>query len=269
MRVKKDNQNKETGRGVRPDFPIVGRVSVGELIETASGKKYPTSRDYFRITPTLPAMSAQVDAYCQTVKQYFNLEKLNQLPIIFTSDNIAEISPNYLELRDSAGKTLYRTDNVTVWQAQPRTNEHKAEWVAKSVAEIEEKMPFAEWKKARAEKSNARWVERLILRFQLVNFPTFGCFEFQTAGAESTIPQILKVLDATLETLGTLQNTPFFLTVKKVKSDKAGDTSCYPVVSMHPIPNEKTAPRLTQSQGFLLGGASGLLELQDRPHFEE
>ena len=63
-----------------------------------------------------------------------------------------------------------------------------------------------------------------------------GVWQFVTKGTASTIPQIRDVFDAMLQAKGYVRGIIFDLNVQFAKSQKPGDKSRYPVVTM--IPNE-------------------------------
>ena len=59
-----------------------------------------------------------------------------------------------------------------------------------------------------------------------------GCWQFRTKGAASSIPSIRDAYDAMLESNGKVAGVVFDLSVKFAKSQKPGQSSRYPVVSL-------------------------------------
>ena len=59
-----------------------------------------------------------------------------------------------------------------------------------------------------------------------------GCWQFQTKGSASTIPQVRDAFDAMLETNGKVAGVIFDLSVKMHVSQKPNEKSRYPVVTL-------------------------------------
>ncbi len=80
-----------------------------------------------------------------------------------------------------------------------------------------------------------KWEILLTLKFVIPRIRgLFGLFSFTTKGNKSSVPQLRQTFDYVLENAGTVINIPFDLTVKKVKSQKPGEKSVFPVVSLVP-----------------------------------
>ena len=88
------------------------------------------------------------------------------------------------------------------------------------------------WMKAMETTAGKPWKERLVLKFAIPQIPVLGLWEFSTHANNSTIPNIIGTIDTVYEMAGRLAGIPFDLIIEKVKSDKAGSKSVYPVVTM-------------------------------------
>jgi len=194
-------------------LPIIGKLSIGEKHPE---KGYPMSLDYFRA-------KASPD-YCEMFRARYG-EKPQSLTVVFPSDDIATVCPQFYELRDKAGKRVATGDGITFQVATPQTD--------KTVKDVEVAPDDSEkWRADMAIKCGGVWKEVLVLRVMLPNFPVFGAWELRTSGDDSSIPQIIASIDAVILSAGRLRLIPFDLSVKKVKSDKAGSTSVYPVIQL-------------------------------------
>lgn len=194
-------------------LPIIGKLAIGEKHPE---KGYPMALDYFR-----PKASPD---YCAMFYQRYG-EKPNSLTVVFPSDDINSVCPQFYELRDKAGKRVATGDGITFQVATLQTD--------KTVKDVEVTPDDpGKWRAEQAAKCGGVWKEVLVLRVMLPNFPVFGAWELRTSGDDSSIPQIIASIDAVIQSAGRLRLIPFDLSVKKVKSDKAGSTSVYPVIQL-------------------------------------
>jgi len=210
MRIKKRFGTNQPAKTV--GIGIVGKISIGEKGE----KGNPVSLDYFRCKAN--------PEYQQMFRDKYG-EKPNKLTIVFLSTNPDENCTNFYELRDSAGKRISYGDGEKFMVATMQQD--------RSVKDVEV-IPADpdKWMEQQAQKSGTAWKECLILRFALPEMPVLGLWEFVTFGDDSTIPAILGSIDVVQSMAGRICLIPFDLSVKKVKSDKAGSKSVYPVVSL-------------------------------------
>lgn len=197
----------EIGTGMR--LPLLGRIKVGVKAKNAQGKEYPSSIDWFRAD----------GKYAETFHRVYG-EKPTKIQIVFPSNRVEDVCSESYVVRDKAGRLLAEGDGST-WKC----------WSEKKGAYV-----FGEFS---VEDVKARLGEpqvSLTLRFLLPAIPSvFGLWQFTTKGAKSSIPAIRDTFDQVLEMAGVVTNIPFDLTVEKVKSNKPGAASVFPVVTL--IPN--------------------------------
>jgi hypothetical protein len=222
-----------TGRIVRKQegykLPEVGKVKIG----MKSDKGYPMSLDYF----------IGYGKYKDLFTQAFG-EKPQKIQIIFISDNPADSCSERYELRDSKGDIYARGDGelFDIWDIKTKAYKQF------SIKEFPDLMYRAETKcnEGVEERKQTKWRVRLTLRFIIVKIPNvLGTWSLETGGELSSIGQIRDTFDFVQKRAGTVTRILFDLTVAKHKSQKPGDASSYPVISL--IPN------MTDSNLLLLG----------------
>lgn len=223
MRIKK--RYNETTPAKTAGLGTVGRIRIGEKAKNANGKEYPTSLDYFK--PDGP------EQYMQFFKTAYG-DKPKKLTITFLSNDLNEVCRQFYELRDGAGGRLAYGDGKTFYVATKQ-----GDGTVKDV--VTEPDDTDAWMKAQESAAGKPWRERLVLRFALPQIPVLGLWEFSTHGGGSTIPNIVGTVDTMLEVAGRIAGIPFDLIVEKVKSDKAGSKSVYPVVSLVPNISQDSA----------------------------
>lgn len=76
-----------------------------------------------------------------------------------------------------------------------------------------------------------------------------GVWAFTTKGAASSIPQVRNAFDAVLENRGFVRGIIFDLNVKFATTQKPGDNSRFPVVSL--VPNESEENVAIVKQAFV------------------
>ena len=197
----------------QPTLPVVGRVRIGEKrISEKTGKEYPVSLDYFRVT----------GKYESFFYDAFGTEKVSKIPIIFISDD--GFSCNELKiLRDSKGKKYGISDGeeYSIWNPEKKLFQT---FFKKDIADIEERT---------AKKTGTEWMSTLTLRFIIPKIRgILGVWQFETRGVASSIKLIKGTFDTVLRQAGTVKKVMFDLTVEKVKSDRPDNPSVYPVVSL-------------------------------------
>ncbi len=228
MRIKRRINGVDTAKTV--GIGIVGKISIGEKAKGANGKEYPVSLDYFK---------------CRANPEYLTMfaekfgEKPDKLTITFLSNELSEICPNYYELRDSAGKRLAYGDGITFLLAT-KQGDGSIKDVSITPANPDK------WMIDTANSAGSDWKEVLLLRFALPQMPVMGVWELRTSGDDSSIPAILGTIDAVNSIAGRICMIPFDLSVKKVKSDKSGSKSVYPVISLTCNLSQESAERVSQ-----------------------
>jgi hypothetical protein len=200
----------------RLPFPIVGKVKIGELATSSTGKQYPRSCEWF-----IPSGD-----YAPLFKQAYG-EKPSTIQIVFPTDDAELVCREEYVLRDNAGKLVATGDGETF-----RTWSEKAQkYIMVSTAEQPDIMAMLE------KHYKQEWKITLTLVFILpLVRGVMGCWQFQTKGSASTIPQVRDAFDAMIEQNGKAAGVIFDLSVKIHKSNKPNDTSKYPVVTL--VPNE-------------------------------
>jgi hypothetical protein len=198
-----------------------GSIRIGMKQE---GKNYPTSLDYFLAKSDF---AQYVDDFNKAYPS-----KPNMLRIYFLSDDIAEVCPNIYELRDSSGKLIARGDGEA-FQVVVVDKFGKGSFEDWTLERIQSKgLTPDQFMQGLEKKYGSKWREVLRLRFMIANVNLLGYWELTTHATASSIPQIINCLDRVLLGAGRIVGIPFDLCVKKVKSDKSGVKSQYPVLSL-------------------------------------
>ena len=238
------------------DFGIVGRVKIGEL----GNNNFPTSLDYFKFQSSNPINFKIAEAAYPNDKE----TKRNWLLVTFSSDSVDNCQ-NHFELRDAGGKLFARTDMSTKLEISlsPDWNGWISKYssMMKSPPDIENDSfiklyaeDFGEGKiapslevfagtirdglynKALKEKKRGaaqiKWKEIIRIKFVLCNTPILGRWILESGGARTSIQNILDAYDAVMEAKGTVVGTYFMLQVDKVKSNRAGISRNYPILSL-------------------------------------
>jgi hypothetical protein len=195
----------------RPPLPIIGKIKTGLK---AQNEKFPRSVDYF--IPTGDYAKAFTDVYG---------DKPSRIQVMFLSDNPKESCDERFEYRDNSGRLCAEGDGVEfkVW------NEKKKEYEIRNIVEnpdlMEDIHKFFNAKKG--------WEVTLKLRFIIpaVN-RIVGLWELTTKGSKSSIPNVVDTFDAVNNMHGSVCKAMFDMNVKKVTSQKPGEKSTYPVISL-------------------------------------
>ena len=213
MRIISTTQNLTTGGIPQEAIPEIGRIGLGKLAQTEGGKAFPTATDYF-----VPRGQAQ-----ELFTQRYGTEP-RQLPICFYND-AEEASCNVrLEIRDRKGD-LYGYSDGQTYYFRPKNG---SAGYTKLVT-VERVPNIAQLTEEHLQKGLAPdkakhivWKPTLYLRFMIRDFPLIGYWQIMTHGAQSTIPQITRMVDTWKQLLGSLCMVPFVLNIKRGKSsDKA------------------------------------------------
>lgn len=214
-------------------LPRVGFIKVGYKEKGRNGNEYPKSVDYF-----IPDSK-----YAGLFTQAYG-DRPQTIQIIFPDDDPAKVCCERYEYRDDEGRLLATGDGETfqVWNGK----EYKILTISEYpnlMRGIEKKYPN------RAYRQNGDgWKITLTLNFIIPCVRgVAGVWQFSTKGAASTIPQIRDVFDAMLESRGFCKGIVFDLSVKFATSQKPGDRSRYPVVSLVANESEENILKVKQA----------------------
>ena len=211
-------------RNTPPKVSFAGKIKIGEKRLSKTGKEYPASLDYFK-------MYCEQPEYIQAFKEVYG-EKPKKLTILFPTDSEDNLVSRY-ELRDpKSGKLAAYGDGEKFCMVTPDGKgfiEKFNNELIDSYGSIEGFMEKSEGH------YRGEWKERLQLTFMLPELKhIFAYWRFETSGKASSIQQIESALDTIKALAGTVKMLPFDLVVKKSKSDRAGASNSYPVVSLVP-----------------------------------
>lgn len=199
-------------------LPRIGMIKVGEKSE----KGYPRSVDYFIPSGKYAALFT---------KEYG--DKPQTIQIVFPSDDPELVCNEQYEYRDDNGKRIAYGDgiNFMVWKGKCYEPMSKEQY-PNLMIDIAKKYPN------RAVKSGGDgWSVTLTITFIIPKIGGIaGVWQFISKGSASTIPNIRNTFDAMIEELGRAKGILCDLNVQYAKSQKPGDTSRYPVVTL--VPNE-------------------------------
>lgn len=207
-RIKRNESKKN-----KSPLPIIGKLKIGKKNENG----LPTSLDYFRAT----------GKYSGHFHERYGRQP-SSIQIIFISDDISSVCSERLELRDSSGKLFAYGDGETFHVWSRKDNDYRKTTL--------EETPNVKEIALESSKSNAGWSEVLTLRFIIPKITgVAGMWQLTTKGKQSSVPQIVEAFDFVQKNAGTVVNIPFDLEVEKVKSQKPGSKSVFPVIRL--IPN--------------------------------
>lgn len=208
------------GRIKRPEaqqsrliLPRVGQIKIG--MKNANG--YPQSVDYFIPTGKYAGLFTQ--AYG---------EKPQTIQIVFPDD----ARQKYVTSVTNTGTTTGDGDTFQVWDGK-KYETLTTEKYPNLMQSITKRYPN---KKSRQPDCDG-WEVTLTLNFivPLVR-GVAGVWQFATKGTASTIPQIRETFDGMLAERGFCKGIIFDLNVQFATTQKPGDRSRFPVVSL--VPNE-------------------------------
>lgn len=206
------------GQKPRLVLPRVGKIKVGMKSE----KGYPQSVDYF--IPSGKYAGLFTKAYG---------DKPQTIQIVFPDDDPEKVCCEEYEYRDDEGRLIAHGDGHTfkVWSGK-KYEELNTDDYPNLMDSVQKRYP-----NRASRKDGDGWKVRLTLNFiiPLVR-GVAGIWTFESNGSASTIPQIRDTFDCLLEERGFCKGIIFDLTVQFASSQKPGDKSRYPVVSL--VPNE-------------------------------
>lgn len=209
------------GRIYRPEqgpaleLPEIGRLHIGMKKTGQNGREYPTSVDWFIPSGKYAAMFTQSLG-----------EKPQTIQIIFPDDNPEIVCNERYEYRDNYGALVARGDGRTfeIWDGQ-KYAPFSIEDYPNIMEQIAAKYP--------TKRSADNWDVALTLRFIVPAVRGIvGVWQFSTKGRASSIKNIRNSFDGVQKMRGTVTQTVFDLSVQFAKSNKPGNNSRYPVVSL-------------------------------------
>ena len=207
----RNDQNPKTVK-----MAVIGKIKIGEKKPSQNGGERPSAIDYFK--PFADGM------YEKLFREAYG-EKPTTIPVFFVSEDMAQSCPCFYELRDGTGKRVANGDGIT-FNVATKLSDNTVSDLVVTPPDIDK------WMNDLERTSGGKWKEVLVLRFIIPNIPILGVWEFRTGGDDSTIPNIVGTIDTVKAMAGRISGIPFDLSVKIVKSDKAGSSSKYPVVSL-------------------------------------
>ena len=216
------NINRPTTGIQRVVLPRVGFIKVGYKEKAANGKEYPKSVNYF--IPTGKYAGLFTKAYG---------EKPQTIQIVFPDDAPEKVCNEMYEYRDDDGRRIAYGDGETffVWNGKQYC-QYSTKDYPNLMAGVAEKHP-----NRAVLNGGDGWIVTLTVTFiiPLVR-GVGGVWQFTTKGTESTIPNIRDTFDAILEEKKFVKGIIFDMNVQFAVSQKPGDRSRYPVVTI--VPNE-------------------------------
>jgi hypothetical protein len=209
------------GRLHRPDrvpasqLPIIGNIKCG-----IKGDKFPQSVDYF--IPTGKYASLFTDAYGQ---------KPSTIQIVFINNDRSMVCNERYEYRDKQGRLFASGDGqeFEIWDGKKYCKRNIA--TSPDIMDQVEKI---------CPGSHKKWEVILTLRFLIPKIKGIaGIWQFSTKGDKSSIPNIVSTFDTMMDIKKSIVGVMCDLTVQFAKSQKPGETSRFPVVSLVPNVSEK------------------------------
>lgn len=203
-------------------LPRVGFVKVGLKEKGKNGREYPKSVDYFIPTGKYAGLFTQ--AYG---------ERPQTIQIVFPDDDPTKVCNEMYEYRDDEGRRVAYGDGETffVWDGK-KYEELSIKQYPNLMAGVAKKYP----NKA-VQNGKDGWQVTLTITFiaPLVR-GIAGVWQFISKGTSSTIPNIRDTFDAMLQERGFVKGIVWDMNVQFAVSQKPGDRSRYPVVTI--VPNE-------------------------------
>ena len=197
-------------------LPRIGFIKVGKKVMGGNGKEHPTSTDYF-----IP-----FGKYASLFTQAYG-EKPQTIQIVFPANEAESVCKEQWEYRTDDGKLVAYGDGeiFNVWDGR--------NYEPLSIIDFPRLMDGVKKKYP----SKRGWAVTLTLTFILPMVRgVAGVWQFVTKGDASSIPNICNTFDAMIEQRGAVAGVLFDMNVQFAKSQKPGENSRYPVVSI--VPNE-------------------------------
>lgn len=210
-------------------LPRVGFVKVGYKDE----KGYPCSTDYFMANGKYAALFNK--AYG---------DKPQTIQIVFPSDDPEQVCCERYEYRDDEGRLLATGDGQTFkcWNGKEYQELSVTDY-PNLMQSIEKRYPNKQYKR-----NGEGWNIILTLNFIIPCVRgVAGVWQYTTRGTASTIPNIRDTFDAVLENKGFVKGVLFDMNVQFAKSQKPGDKSRYPVVTIVPNESEENLKKVKEA----------------------
>lgn len=210
--------NRPEPDSTRVGLPRVGNIKIG----MKDAKGFPRSVDYF--VPT--------GKYAELFTKAYG-EKPQTIQIVFPDDDPAKVCSEKYEYRDDEGRLIAFGDGETfkVWNGKTYAEYSATDYptIMKGVAQ---KHPNRD-----VRKGGDGWQITLTVTFIIPMIRGIaGVWQFVSKGTASTIPNIRDTFDAMLKERGFVRGVIFDMNVQFATSQKPGDRSRYPVVTI--VPNE-------------------------------
>ena len=202
----------------RLSLPRIGKIKIGYK----NDKGYPVSVDYF-----IPFGN-----YSKLFTCAYG-DRPQTIQIVFPEDDPDKVCRERYEYRNDAGQLIAYGDGCifNVWDGK-QYKEFNVEKYPKLMESISKKYP-----NRKVNNGEDGWNVTLTLNFIIPLVRGIaGVWTFETRGNASTIPAIRDTFDAMLEKRGKCMGILFDLNVQFAKTQKPGDKSKFPVVSL--VPNE-------------------------------
>lgn len=221
--------NRPSEEQSRLALPRVGFIKIGYKDE----RGLPRSTDYFSASGKYASLFAK--AYG---------DKPQTIQIVFPSDDPEQVCNERYEYRDDDGRLMASGDGDTfqVWGGK-QYQQLTVKDYPNLMTSIERRYPNKQY-----QRTGEGWSIVLTLNFIIPCVQGIaGVWQFSTKGTASTIPQIRDVFDAMLQAKGYVRGIIFDLNVQFAKSQKPGDKSRYPVVTLIPNENEDNVKKVKQA----------------------
>lgn len=215
MKGRISRQDSKTGRLI---LPRVGKIKIG--LKNSNG--YPQSVDWF--IPTGKYSGLFTKAYG---------EKPQTIQIVFPEDDPANVCCEQYEYRNDSGERIAYGDGETfaIWNGNKYETINVSDY-PNLMSGVSNKYP-----NKKVKNGGDGWDITLTLNFIIpLVCGVAGIWTFETKGTASTIPNIRDTFDCMLLERGFCKGIIFDLNVKFATTQKPGDRSRFPVVSI--VPNE-------------------------------
>lgn len=218
----------------RLGLPRVGTIKVGIKAVARNGKEYPQSVDYFVAGGKYAGLFAK--AYG---------DKPQTIQIVFPADDPALVCNERYEYRDDDGRLIAYGDGESffVWDGRIY-----APFSTGKYPDIMKKIA-AKHPNRNARSGGGGWDATLTVTFMLPLVRGIaGVWQFVSKGTASTIPNIRDAFDKMLTINGRVAGVIWDMTVKFATSQKPGDKSRYPVVTIIPNESEDNLRAVTEAK---------------------
>lgn len=210
------------------NLPRIGKIKIGML----NDRGFPQSVDYFIPSGKYAALFSR--AYG---------DKPQTIQIVFPDDNPELVCIEQYEYRDNEGRRIAYGDgkDFYVWSGE-RYELLSIEKYPNLMNTVSKRYP-----NKNVEKGGDGWKITLTLNFIIPMIRGIvGYWTFSTNGTLSTIPQIRDVFDGMLA-VGKCKGVIFDLNVQFAKTQKPGDKSRFPVVSLIPNESEENVNKIKEA----------------------